>query len=187
METGTTPTPTAAVSPARRFIAAAIDWFASLVLFYLLFFSSALLLALAGGDSGDGTLPTALLVLPGALGVLAYFTWARARGVSLGMRAAGVRVVDADTGKQPSGARAFARSVLSLLVGASVFVLLVVAFSDRPEAGYAPATWMVVGVALAVVCAGALGHLWMLLDPRRQSHQDRLLHLAVVEGRAGEA
>jgi uncharacterized RDD family membrane protein YckC len=186
METGT-PTPNAAVSSARRFAAAAVDWFASLVLFYLLFFASALLLTLAGGDPGDGALPTALLVLPGAAAVLAYFTWARTRGVSLGMRAAGVRVVDADTGRQPSGARAFARSVLSLLVGASVFVLLVVAFSDRPDGGYSPATWVVVGVALAVVCAGALGHLWMLLDPRRQSRQDRLLRLAVVEGRAGEA
>jgi uncharacterized RDD family membrane protein YckC len=113
--------------------------------------------------------------------VLAYFTWARARGASLGMRATGVRVVDADTGRRPSGARAFARSFLGLLVGASVFVLLVVAFSDRPEGGYAPATWVVVAVALAVVCAGALGHLWMLLDPRRQSRQDRLLHLAVVD------
>jgi uncharacterized RDD family membrane protein YckC len=186
MEMGT-PTPDAAASPARRFAAAAVDWFASLVLFYLLFFASALLLALAGGDSGDGTLATALLFLPGAAGVLAYFTWARARGRSLGMRAAGVRVVDADTGKQPSGARAFARSVLSLLVGASVFVLLVVAFSDRPQGGYAPATWVLVGVAGALACAGALGHLWMLLDPRRQSRQDRLLHLAVVEGRVGEA
>jgi uncharacterized RDD family membrane protein YckC len=182
-----TPTPTATVSPARRFAAAAVDWFASLVLFYLLFFGSAIFLTVAGGDPGDGTLPTALLVLPGATGVLAYFTWTRARGTSLGMRATGVRVVDADTGRQPNGSRAFARSVLSLLVGASVFVLVVVAFSDRPEGGYAAATWVVIGVALAVVCAGGLGHLWMLLDPSRQSRQDRLLHLAVVDGRAGEA
>lgn len=186
METGT-PTPNAAVSSARRFAAAAVDWFASLVVFYLLFFGSALFLALAGGDPGDGTLPTALLFLPGAAGVLAYFTWTRARGTSLGMKAAGIRVVDADTGEQPSSRRAFARSVLSLLVGASVFVLIVVAFSDRPQGGYSPATWVIVGVALAVACAGALGHLWMLLDPRRQSRQDRLLRLAVVEGRAGEA
>jgi uncharacterized RDD family membrane protein YckC len=160
--------------------AAALDWAVCLAIFYALLLAVALLLALFDADD-DSALATALLFLPGAASTLAYFTWGRARGSTLGMTAARLRVVGAGGGTPPSGRQAFARSILSLLVGASVFALAVVAFSDRPEGGYSNATQVVVAVALAVACVGVLGILWVLVDPKRQTAQDKLVGLVVEQ------
>jgi uncharacterized RDD family membrane protein YckC len=164
-----------AASFGRRLAAGALDWTICLALYTVVGLVTA---AIAGAD-GDTTLGLAIFIGFVSAPVVAYFAyfWTRS-GATPGMRAVGIRVEN-ETGTQPSPRRALLRALAALVSGASVFVILYTALSDRPEGGYSAATLTVFVVALVLAALSLVGHLWLLVD-RRQTWQDRLFRLVVV-------
>ena len=157
----------------RRLAAGAIDW--SLVLLFSTGASTATL------PWSDGAF-AAIVVLGGsALATLAYFTigWAR-WGRTLGMRAARLVLRRTADGAAVGGRRAALRALVAVASGASGFLALALVLSDRRESGYSGADLAVAGAALLWAEVSVAGHLWQLVDRRKQSWQDKLFGLVVV-------
>jgi uncharacterized RDD family membrane protein YckC len=157
----------------RRLAAGAIDWF---LLFLFLTAASFATLPWVGGAAA------ATAVLGGtALATIAYFAagWVR-RGQTLGMRATGIVVRRREDGEALGSRRAVLRSLVALASGASGFLALALAFGDRPESGYSGVDLAVAGAALLWAEVSVAGHLWQLVDRRKQSWQDKLFGLVVV-------
>jgi uncharacterized RDD family membrane protein YckC len=74
----------------------------------------------------------------------------------------------------------FVRGLAAVLTFIACGVPLVAAFGDGPS----PA--LVAAVALSFAALALIGHLWALRDPRRQSLQDGLFGLAVVNAKPRE-
>jgi uncharacterized RDD family membrane protein YckC len=169
---------------ARRLGAGTLDWALCVLL------ASVIALFVGGGLSVGGeedtTLGSVVLGLLGSAVVVAYFAgfWARG-GASPGMRALGIRLVDAE-GRPPGAVQALLRAIAALASAASAFVILVTAFSDRPGGGYSTGVLAVFVAALAVAALSLLGHLWLLAD-KRQTWHDRLFGLLVVSAEATAA
>ncbi|OGO50954.1 MAG: hypothetical protein A2148_02355 [Chloroflexi bacterium RBG_16_68_14] len=159
-----------------RFTASLIDW-------GICFFAPALISSFAfaaiSGSEDPGRILASLLILIVLACPLGYFTYFGARGQSLGMKVLRIQIVGAKTGKTPGVARALVRSALALVLGASVFVLAVVGFSDAP-AGYSAADLVGIYGAVAGFVGGILGHVWMLLDRRNQTLQDKVSGVVVL-------
>jgi uncharacterized RDD family membrane protein YckC len=157
----------------RRLAAGAIDW--SLVL-VLATAASIAVLPWIGGT------PAAILALGGtALATFAYFAigWAR-WSQTLGMRAAGILVRQYESGCAVGGRRAALRALVALASGVSAFLALALVVADRPDGGYSGADLAVTGAALLWAEVSVAGHLWQLVDRRKQSWQDKLFGLVVV-------
>lgn len=132
------------------------------------------------GEASAGT--WAVIAVLAGVGAAAYFAALLPRGRTLGMRANGLRVVAAATGRAPRPRRALARAVASAASGVAWFGLLAFALSD-PEGGYS--TMEVVAAIVAALVAGAAfaGLVWQVADRAQRSAQDRLFGVAVVDER----
>lgn len=164
----------------RRLPAFLVDVLLGLALPYILL---ALLFAPGPPDregTGNGAagvpqlFPSLLVMVP-----LGYFFLSYAWGRTPGMWVLGLRLVDLRSGGPPGLGRALLRSLLLLVFLLAPLVLLMFGFGDRPG-GLSAADVTVIYLLLAVFVLGALGHLWMVVDGRRQSLQDKLLGLTVV-------
>jgi uncharacterized RDD family membrane protein YckC len=164
----------------RRLGAASLDWS---LLFLLLTAVSLAALPWEGAALAGAT------VLGGAsLATLAYFAvgWAH-RGQTLGMRAAGIVVRRHDESEALSRRGALLRALLALISGASAFLVFAFALGDRPEGGYSKVDLAIAGSALVWAGASVAGHLWQLVDRRKQSWQDKLFGLVVVRAETESA
>ncbi len=179
----------------QRLLAGVLDWLLCLagivVAFILVGSAGNLFYEIGETTSPDAAAETALdlvflttLLLAGAV-VVAYFTYFwTCKGRTPGMRALDLTLVDTFTGASPRLGRAFARSLLSLVVAAATFVVVgFFGIADEPAAGYSNADFVLAGSALAIVGLAVLGHAWALLDGRKQALQDKLFRLAVVTKR----
>jgi uncharacterized RDD family membrane protein YckC len=146
----------------------------------------ALVAGVISGDGDDSTLGVVVLAVLASAPIVTYFAyfWARG-GATPGMRAVGIRVVG-EAGGPVGVTRALLRAVLALADAASVFVILLTGFSDRPDGGYSAGTAAVFVVAVAFAVVSLAGHLWLLVDKRRTWH-DRLVGLVVVPAEATAA
>jgi hypothetical protein len=100
------------------------------------------------------------------------------------MRKTGIQLVDTRTWEPPSWIRASLRALVAVLTFIASWLPFVVAFSDAPED---PAqAGAMIAVALSFAALALVGQVWALRDPRRQSLQDRLFGLAVVNAKPQE-
>jgi uncharacterized RDD family membrane protein YckC len=156
----------------RRLAAGAIDW---LLVFVVLSAASVAAVPWAGAAA-------AVVVLGGtAVATIAYFAmgWTRG-GQTLGMRAAGIFLRRLENGEAVGARRAALRALLALASGASALLSLAVVFGDRPEGGYSGVDLAVAGAAVLWAELSIAGHLWQLVDRRKQSWQDKLFGFVVV-------
>lgn len=163
----------------RRFLASLVDWSVCLVMPIIT--TGTLILTM-----GRGTERQALTWLWMPLTIawfLGYFTSFMSRGRTLGMMASGTRVVDLETGRAPDARKALSRGFLTLLAGACLFLLLATGFSDPPEDGRSLVDQTIIYALTAVVLTGAGGRLWMLVDSKKQTLQDKLTGVAVIRTR----
>jgi uncharacterized RDD family membrane protein YckC len=147
--------------PARRLVAAHIDWFLCLL---VPFVAAGLYVSVIW-----------LVIVP--LSVVCYFAVFVARGRTPGMRSASIRIVDQRTGRAPSTGKAIVRSLVALLQAAAFFALLTFAFSDTPDAGYSAADRAVFAAASVIVVSALVAHVWMFFDRRRRSLLDRVFRV----------
>jgi uncharacterized RDD family membrane protein YckC len=162
-----------------RLGAGTLDW----VICGSLSFVAALVVGVISGDGADSTFGVVALAVLASAPIVTYFAyfWARG-GATPGMRAVGIRV--AGEGGRPVGvARALLRAVVALADAASVFVILVTGFSDRPDGGYSAGAVAVFVVAVGFAAVSLLGHLWLLVD-KRQTWHDKIFELAVTRAEA---
>jgi uncharacterized RDD family membrane protein YckC len=153
-----------------RLGAGAIDW---LIVFAALW-AATIVAALLGADP---------LLLGSFLLPLLYFAvlWTRS-GQTVGMRTSQIRMVDTRTWEPPSWIRASLRALVAVLTFTACGLPLVVAFADA----HASQAVAILTVSLSIVALALIGHLWALRDPRRQSLQDRLFKLAVLQAKPSE-
>jgi uncharacterized RDD family membrane protein YckC len=118
-----------------------------------------------------------LFIVP--LSVVVYFAFFLARGRTPGMKAASIRILDRETGQPPRARKAFARSLAALLQAAAMLVCFVFAFSDVPTRGYSAADFAVLAASTLVAVSAVVAHLWMSVDPERQTLLDRLFGVAI--------
>jgi uncharacterized RDD family membrane protein YckC len=175
-------------APRRRAAAAAIDWLLAYVVFLIAsivagFFQTIGLTTLSGGDLRSEVPGTILLVVSQVLTaapVVAYFALYWATGSTLGMRAADIELVQADTGRPPGRRRALVRACVAFVLAIALNnVYLVVA--SEPLDGYSTFQRVIIGISLAVAAFVFAAKAWMLLDERRQTLLDRLFGLLYVE------
>jgi len=154
----------------ERYVATAID------LLLLIALSPLVLGALAVFLRGwwpVGALVAALIYLA--------MTWAG--GQSIGMRAAGIRLVCVRSARAPGMGRAFVRAAL-LLPPVVAALVLADAGIGGTGGGFTSQT-AVVYAAMAALVVGVVNELWAAVDPQRRAIPDRLTGLALVrEGQA---
>ena len=172
-----------------RFAGSFIDW---LICFFAPVLISSLPLAIGAGGGSDGPgggrdadgvlaiLVATFVIIFWISCVVGYFTYFWARGQSLGMKALRLQIVNEKTGGPPGVARALARTGLALLFAASAFLLAVLLFSDQPAGGYSSAELGGIIAAAFIFMAGVLGRLWMVLNRKSQTLQDKLSGVVVV-------
>ncbi|MDP2950720.1 MAG: RDD family protein [Chloroflexota bacterium] len=135
-----------------------------------------------GGDSGEvhRTSVQDLFWIPiVAAFLIGYFTLFWARGQSLGMKAVGIRIVNARTGRPPSVVKAAARAFVAVVFVFSALLLAISGFSDAPE-GLNAVDLAVLYTSAALFVLGLLTHLWMIWDRKRQTLLDKAAGVVVV-------
>lgn len=169
-------------APAAGFMQRALALLLDMGICFLIVWGSAFITGAvtSGGDSRIASVVNRYwLVLPAA-GSLIYFTLLYHRGATLGMRVAGVRLVEATTGGQPGILRSLARAGFALAAAVSLIGAVNYGFSDAPARGYSAAEQMVLDLLLVVLAISVLGRLWMLVDRHGRTLFDRLLGIAVL-------
>lgn len=132
-----------------------------------------------GEEGGDGVADGLFFVSLFVLAPLGYFALFYASGRTPGMWALGLRLVDLRSGRRPGLRKALLRAVLLTVFVLAALALLAFGFGDRPG-GLSAVDLAIVSLLLTVFVLSAAGHLWMVVDARRQSLQDKLLGLAAV-------
>lgn len=132
-----------------------------------------------GEEGSDGVAAGLFFVAFFALAPLAYFFLSYAWGSTPGMWALGLRLVDLPSGRRPGLGKALVRAALLIVFVLVALALASFGFGDRPG-GLSAVDLAVVYLLLTAFVLSAGGHLWMVVDARRQSLQDKLLGLAVV-------
>lgn len=128
---------------------------------------------------GDGVTGGLFFVSFLVLAPLGYFCLSYAWGKTPGMWALGLGVMDLSSGGRPGLGKAFLRAALLIVFVLAALILVAHGFGDRPN-GLSAVDLAIVYLLLTVFVLSAAGHLWMVVDARRQSLQDKLLGLAVV-------
>ena len=165
----------------RRVVAGLIDWTIVTVWYLILNIPLGVLQATAAEVGGVVWLTSLILTQAAALAVVAgYFAFFYSTGHTLGMRAADIYVVEAQTGRNPALARAAARSVLSVLFFIASFTAYtyVLGHYDTPLSKFHE---IVRAASIAVASIAFFGQVWQLGDRDRRSMWDRLAGLAVIE------
>lgn len=170
----------------RRFAAGLVDWilcgFATLIMAMPV---GGLAFALAEESEHGGGLDPVVegvlfvgLVAAIAAPTVLYFTlfWTR-RGATIGMRAAGIRIVEAKSGIAPRPLKAWLRALLAFVSATTGW--LAIAIGLDPEAR-SIAELAVASVTSIIAALAVIGHLWQLRDSRHRTLQDKLFGLAVV-------
>jgi len=162
----------------RRFAGHSIDW---IICFWAPFLPALALLSSIGGGDGEPTSPIPFILLLFVLVacVVGYFTYFWARGRSLGMKAVGIQIINPKSGRPPGVGRAFVRACLALIFAASA-VVLVLGLGEPPAGGFSSTGFALLYAVAAVFVAGALGHLWMVRDPKKQTLQDKVTGVVVT-------
>ncbi len=162
----------------RRIAARSIDW---IICSWVPFLPALALLSNTGGGDSEPTSPIPFLLLLFLLVacVVGYFTYFWVRGRSLGMKAAGIQIINPKSGRPPGVGRAFVRACLALIFAASA-VVLVLGLGEPPAGGFSSTGFVLLYCMAAVFVAGVLGHLWMIRDPRKQTWQDKVTGVVIV-------
>jgi uncharacterized RDD family membrane protein YckC len=176
-------------APLRRLAAAAIDWGLLYVAYLLVSIPLGGLEALGFvllDEGGPGAVPGALLAVGAQVmtlaPVVAYFAVLLASAQTIGMRALDIHAVVASTGRAPRVRwRGLVRGLAAAVQGTLVFVAAGSLIGDAPIGGYSERDQALLEAVRAAAAAIVAAKLWLLVDPRRQSLQDRVFGLVVIE------
>jgi uncharacterized RDD family membrane protein YckC len=160
--------------PLRRLGAGAIDWTICFVVF--------LIASIVAGvfQVFPSTAVKLLAQLMAVAPVVAYFAFYWRTGSTLGMRALDIELVQPDTGRPPSLARAVPRACLAFLLAAAANNAYTV-FASEPLRDYSRFEEIVITISFVTAGTGLLAKAWLLVDERRQSLLDRLFGLLYLE------
>jgi uncharacterized RDD family membrane protein YckC len=166
----------------RRGLAGAADWTLAGVAYLVALIAAGLVQTVAEtAGEASGSIAFWVTEVAALAVILAYFTALLASGHTLGMRALDIHVRAFAGGEAPGAVRSFARSVLGLVV-ATATLNAYSYLAGEPQFGELSSFEQAAGrAAVAVAAAGALGQLWLLLDPEGRTVWDRLTGLVVVE------
>lgn len=166
---------------ARRAQAGAIDWGICLVLYLVVSIPAGMLQL---GSSIAGPAASVIDVLARGLVLLApaaYFAGYLRTGHTLGMRALDLHARVATTGSRPGWLRAVARSLLSVVFGAAVYLTFFGLSGPPAGESWSPDERTLLLAAYLVTIALLVGTLWALADARRQSLWDKAVGLVRLE------
>jgi len=172
----------ATVAPlARRFVAGLLDWTIVTVCYLIAQIPLGVLQATADEIGGIVLVIVFILTQAVALAIVAgYFAFFYSTGHTLGMRAADIHIVAAESGKSPGLARSTARGVLAVvffIAGFTAYTYLLGHY-DTPLSTFHQVSR---AVCILVASVAVFGHLWQLRDRGGRTLWDRLFGLAVVE------
>jgi uncharacterized RDD family membrane protein YckC len=158
-----------------------LDWTIVTVCYLIVNIPLGVLQATADEQGGLVNAITFVLTQAASLAVVAgYFAFFLATGHTLGMRAADIHLVDAQTGRSPALARAACRGVLSVVFFVASFTAYtyVLGRYDTPLSTFHEVAR---AASITVATLALFGHIWQLRDRQGRSAWDRLAGLAVVE------
>ncbi len=173
--------PTVYAGFGSRLAASTIDWVASF--WAPLIVIGQILEAIDSDAESASTSAFAALLVPVVV-MFGYFAYFVARGQTLGMRAAGIRMVTTRTASRPGPLRGIFRAFLNLVLLGSGAALVASMFAFGDPVSRASATNLDLAMYIAsiafVVVLGIVGRIWLLWDLKNQTWHDKACGVMVL-------